>query len=253
MDVRRSGQYHGERSHGGNGPVIKNGSGTLTLSNVNTYNAATTINGGIVNVNSSASLGYRQLDPRSTPELEISTGFSTTRSIVLGNAASTFQVDASQIFTDTTAISGSGSLNKNRVPERWSSVQRRRIPAARTSPPGRCKLMRAIASSTRSALNVTGGTFDVGTFSETVAAVTLASGSITGTGVGDLDRFVVCFAERQRERHPRWLRHGDKEYRRNCYPDGRKHTYRCSDGQCWNIHVGLDLRQRTWRNHQHHG
>src|SRR5205823_610160 len=95
------------------GTLTKNGAGTWTLTGVNTYTGGTTINGGTLVVNSASSLGATSGGLTiNAGTLEVATGYSTTRTITLGDVASTFQVDPSQTFTDTTAIGGSGSLTK---------------------------------------------------------------------------------------------------------------------------------------------
>jgi autotransporter-associated beta strand protein len=116
--------------------------------------------------------------------LEITTGFVTTRAFTLGDAASTFQVDAGQTFTiNTNAIAGTGALNKTGsgtlVLGAVNTYSGGTVVSAGTL---QISANDRIANTTD--VTVSGGTFDVQTFGETVRNVTLTSGSITGTGTG---------------------------------------------------------------------
>ena len=97
----------------GSGVLNKTGSGTLTLTGTNTYTGGTTINAGTVVINSAASFGATTgAVTVNAGTVEVSTGFSTSRVYTLGSSSSTFNIDASQTFTVTSAIGGTGTLNK---------------------------------------------------------------------------------------------------------------------------------------------
>ena len=170
----------------GTAALTKTTSGTVTLSGVSTYTGGTTINSGTLVVNNVASLGAMSGGLTiNAGTLEVATGFSTTRAITLGNSASTFQVDASQTYTVTTAIGGTGSLNKTGAGTMVLGATETYSGSTNVSA-GTLQIDASNRVPDASALTVSGGTFDVQTFSETVAAVTLSGGSITGSGTGTL-------------------------------------------------------------------
>ena len=170
----------------GAGGLFKTTSGTVTLSGANTYSGGTTIDGGTVIINSSANLGnVSGALAINGGTLEIATGFTTARMISLGDATSTIQVDPSQTYTVSSSISGSGALNK-------TGTGTMVLGGANTYSGGtvvnagtlRTNANERIANTGN--LTVSGGTFNLQTFSETVANITLVSGSIAGTGTGTL-------------------------------------------------------------------
>ena len=94
--------------------IVKNGSSTFSLTGTNTYGGGTTINGGTLIVNSAASLGAASGSlTLNAGTLEIGAGFSTSRNVILNNAASTIQVDPSQTYTILSPVTGTGGLIKN--------------------------------------------------------------------------------------------------------------------------------------------
>src|SRR5439155_21158774 len=166
--------------------LIKAGAGVLSLSSANTYSGGTTINGGTIVVNSSSNLGsiFGGLTVNAGT-LEVATGFSTVRAITLGDAASTFQIDPSQTYTVTSAIAGSGALNKTGSGTMVLSGSNTFIGGTNVSA-GTLRISASERLADLGALTVSGGTFDLQTFNETVGVVTLSSGSITGSGTGTL-------------------------------------------------------------------
>ena len=170
---------------GGVAALTKSTTGTLTLSGTNTYSGGTTINGGTVVINSSANLGANTGGlTLNAGTLEIATGFTSTRALALGNAASTIQVDSGQTFiVNTAAITGTGVLNKTGAGTIVLGAANTYSGGTVVSA-GTLQISASERIANTSDLTVSGGTFDVQTFSETVGTVTLSSGSITGTGTG---------------------------------------------------------------------
>jgi autotransporter-associated beta strand protein len=170
----------------GLGGLIKTGGGTLTLAGPNTFQGGTTIDGGTVAVSSDANLGSVTSDVTlNAGTLEITSGFSTARLFTLGNAGSTFQVDAGQTFTVNTAIMGAGTLNKTgsgamvlSAPNLFSGGTN--VTAGTLQLGGIDRLL------TSAAITISGGSFDLQTFTQNAGVVTLSSGTITGTGSGTL-------------------------------------------------------------------
>lgn len=170
----------------GTGGITKTGAGTLTLSGANTYSGASTINGGTVVVNSAASLGAStSVLTLNAGTLAVATGFTTSRNIVVGNAAGTFQVNASQTYTASGILSGSGQLNKTGAGTMVLSGNNTFTGGTNVSA-GTLQLGASNRLANAGALTVSGGTFALGTYLETVGTVTLSSGSITGSGTGAL-------------------------------------------------------------------
>jgi autotransporter-associated beta strand protein len=162
--------------------VTKTGAGTVSLTGVNTYSGGTTIDGGTLIANNAASLGATSgMLTLNAGTLEISTGFTSTRNITLGNIASTLQIDPSQIYTHTGVISGSGTLNKTGTGTLTLSGINTYTGATNISA-GTLQISASDRITNTSDLFVSGGTFGLQTFNDTVRNVTLSSGSITGTG-----------------------------------------------------------------------
>ena len=160
----------------------KTGSSTFSLSGTNTYGGGTTISGGTLVVNSSASLGAATGGlTLNAGTLEIATGFNISRAIVVNNAASTFQVDPSQIFNVSSGITGGGALNKTGTGTMVVSGANTYSGGTIISA-GSFRLGGAERLLNSGAITVSGGSFDLQTYSETTGVVTLFSGSIIGSG-----------------------------------------------------------------------
>jgi fibronectin-binding autotransporter adhesin len=97
----------------GNNVLTKDGTGTMYLNGTNTYGGGTTINSGTVVINNASNLGATGGDLTiGAGTLEVATGFTTSRNIVVTDTSSTVQVDAGQNYNVTGSVSGAGSLNK---------------------------------------------------------------------------------------------------------------------------------------------
>ena len=170
----------------GLGGIVKTGGGTLTLAGPNTFLGGTTINGGTVAVSSDGNLGGLTSGVTvNAGTLEITTGFSSNRVFTLGDAGSTFQVDAGQTFNVNTAIIGSGTLNKTGSGTMVLSALN--LFSGGTNVTGGTLQLGAVDRLLASgAITISGGSFDLQTFTQNAGAVTLSSGTITGTGSGTL-------------------------------------------------------------------
>ncbi|MFL6537420.1 MAG: autotransporter-associated beta strand repeat-containing protein, partial [Chthoniobacterales bacterium] len=170
---------------GGGGTLNKTGSGTLVLGASNTFSGLN-INGGTISISTDANLGSGS-DTINAGTLEVTNSFATNRKFTMGSALSTFQVDAGVSLTLNANISGSGSLNKTGTGTLILGGNNLGYTGATNIQQGTIQITKQgkhLPNST--ALNVTGGTLDLQTFDEQVAAVTLAGGSIIGTGNNSL-------------------------------------------------------------------
>jgi fibronectin-binding autotransporter adhesin len=171
---------------GGAGALNKNGTGTLTLSGVNTYTGGSTINSGTVIISSNGNLGAAAATATiNAGTLDIAATFASNRNFTLGTATSTVLVDPTFTFTASGIFSGTGSLNKSGTGTMVLSGVNTYTGATNVSA-GILQISANERILNTSDLNVSGGTFDLQTFSETLGVVTLSSGTISGSGAGTL-------------------------------------------------------------------
>lgn len=118
------GTFSGTINDGGIGggtaaTLTKQGSGTLTLSNTNTYSGGTSINGGAISVSADANLGDAAgaLDFDggtliATGSFTLSSFTAPIRSSTIGSNGGTIQVNSGLTLTSDLVSSGTGSLTK---------------------------------------------------------------------------------------------------------------------------------------------
>ncbi|HKP01764.1 MAG TPA: autotransporter-associated beta strand repeat-containing protein [Chthoniobacterales bacterium] len=166
----------------GAGLLRKSGVGTVVLSGVNTYAGGTSIDAGTLSISQSANLGANSGGlTLNAGTLEITSGFSTNRAFTLTNTASTFQIDPFQTFTITSAITGNGTLNKTGTGTMVLGGNNSFTGGTNVSA-GILQLAASERLLDSGNLTVSGGTFDLQAFNETLNIITLTSGSIIGSG-----------------------------------------------------------------------
>ncbi len=170
----------------GSGSVVKSGTGTLTLSGINSYSGTTTINAGILNVGNSQALGGGGSIIFGGGTLQYSFNNQVDYSSRIVSSGSAIGIDTNgQAVNYNTSIAasntggltklGAGTLTLNSTNNYTGTT----TVTSGTLVLGHATNTLADASS----VNVNGGTLDLGANSDTVGAVTLTSGQIVGSGV----------------------------------------------------------------------
>ena len=165
------------------GALTKTTGGTTVLTGVNTFTGAVQIDGGILTVNGDAALGNAaNAVTLNGGALKTSADYAMTRAITLNNVAGNgLGADLGTTLTVNTALSGAGGFAKIGGGNLLLNVAGTYLGDtdinAGTLTLGASDLLPA------NAVNLNGGTFDLGAFNDTVGAVTLTSGSIIGAGI----------------------------------------------------------------------
>ena len=169
---------------GGNGGLIKQGSGTLTLTGTNTYLGGTTINAGTIAVSSDANLGDATgglTFGGGTLQLEASFDLAGTRAVTLNAGGGT--IDTSTFsMTVSQGITGPGGLTKAGVGA-LILTGANTYGGGTTVNAGTLQLGAGGSLAATGALTVNGGTFDLNSNNQTVGALAGTGGTIAlGTG-----------------------------------------------------------------------
>ncbi|MGJ8658075.1 MAG: autotransporter-associated beta strand repeat-containing protein [Akkermansiaceae bacterium] len=170
-------------SMSGSGSLTKQGSGTLTLSGINTYTGGTIVNNDTINFATGDNFGTAAitLDGGGLQWASGSTFDISNRLNPLGSAGGTFDTNSNNV-TLATAMSGSGSLTKLGIGTLTLSGINS-YTGGTTVSAGNLALGHATDTlADTQAVTISGGTLSLGANSDTVGAVTMSSGSITGSG-----------------------------------------------------------------------
>jgi fibronectin-binding autotransporter adhesin len=173
--------------------LTKTGAGIVVLSGTNTYTGATTISLGTLRIGASDRIADGSaLSVSGTFDLQ--TFNETVASVTLvsgsitGTGTATLTSAASfdlQSGTITAILAGTVALNKT-TSGTVTLGGANTYTGATTVSLGTLQISATDRIANAGALTVSGGTFGLQTFNETVASVTLVSGSITGTGTATL-------------------------------------------------------------------
>ena len=96
------------------GTLNKSGTGTLTLTGINTFTGGTVVNAGTLNINADATLGAAaNLTLNSSSKLQVSAAFTlgASRGVVLGGGTATVDTNSFPL-TIAGTLSGTGTLDK---------------------------------------------------------------------------------------------------------------------------------------------
>ena len=168
--------------------------GTIQVFGNNTYQGDTRLDGGRISVNSSTSFGtnasiYNLVFSRDSilniTTTNATTNITTSRYYNINSSVTgTIETDATTTLTHNGTIAGAGTLAKTGAGTLTLGGTNTHTGGTSVSA-GVLKLGASEVLVNSGAVTVAGGTFDLGAFSETVGAVTLASGAITnGTLTG---------------------------------------------------------------------
>jgi autotransporter-associated beta strand protein len=112
FDQATDGTYADDMS--GSGSLVKDGTGTLTLTGDNSYAGGTTVNGGTLQIDSDGNLGDADGDiTLDGGTLRTTADLTTARDITVDAGNGTIASDAGTTFNSTGEISGSGNLVKD--------------------------------------------------------------------------------------------------------------------------------------------
>ncbi|WP_151671458.1 autotransporter-associated beta strand repeat-containing protein [Nitrincola schmidtii] len=167
----------------GNGSLTKEGGGILQLSGNNGYSGTTIINNGLLTLDVSGSIGASSnVENNSNFSIlgnKTINGMSGNGDTALNGHRLTVGNNTNRVYSGV--ISGPGGITKvgNST---WTLSGANTYTGDTIISAGTLLLGASDRISNSSAINVNGGTFNIGSHSDTVGAVTLTSGSITGTG-----------------------------------------------------------------------
>ena len=170
----------------GSGAITKTGAGAFTLSGSNSgFTGALNLNGGTVVAGSANALGTGGLITFGGGALQFSalntTDYSSRFSASAGQAFRIHTGGQNVTFATPLTSTGGSLIKLGTGTLTLAAVQAYDGPT--TVSQGTLALGASDRIADSSALTVDGGSFDLGSFNETVASVNLVSGSITGTGV----------------------------------------------------------------------